>query len=66
MNNKPIIVALAVCAIVDLIVFIYLLISSFQNPVVSKDVVHSAFFTGTAFFCLVGVILAVQKKKNDK
>ena len=66
MKNKPIVIALAVCAVIDLIVFIYLLISSFSNPDVSKDVVHSAYFTGTAFLCLVGAILAFRKKKNGK
>ena len=47
MKNKPIIFALAVLAAIDLVVFIYLLISSLSNPDVSKDVIHSAFFTGT-------------------
>ena len=66
MKNKPIIVALAVFAAIDLVVFIYLLISSLSNPDVSKDVIHSAFFTGTMLLGLVGAILAFRKKDNIK
>ena len=66
MKNKPIIIALAVCAAIDLVVFIYLLISSLSNPDVSKDVIHSAFFTGTMLLGLVGAILAFRKKDNIK
>ena len=66
MKNKPIIIALAVCAAIDLIVFVYLLISSLSNPEVSKDVIHSAFFTGTMLLGLVGAILAFRKKDNIK
>jgi hypothetical protein len=62
MKNKPIIIALAVCAAIDLIVFVYLLISSLSNPEVSKDVIHSAFFTGTMLLGLVAAILAFRKK----
>ena len=66
MKNKSIIIALAVCAAIDLVVFIYLLISSLSNPDVSKDVIHSAFFTGTMLLGLVGVILAFRKKNSIK
>ncbi len=66
MKNKPIIIALAVCAAIDLVVFIYLLISSLSNPDVSKDVIHSAFFTGTMLLGLVGAILAFRKKNDHK
>ena len=66
MKNKPIIIVLAVLAATDLIVFIYLLISSFSNPDVSKEVIHSAFFTGTMLLALVSAILAFRKKKNNK
>ena len=66
MKNKPIIIALAVCAAIDLVVFIYLLISSLSNPDVSKDVIHSAFFTGTMLLGLVGAIFAFRKKDNNK
>ena len=62
MKNKPIIVALAVFAAIDLVVFIYLLISSLSNPDVSKDVMHSAFFTGTMLLALVATIFAFRKK----
>ena len=66
MKNKPIIIALAVLAAIDLVVFIYLLISSLSNPDVSKDVIHSAFFTGTMLLGLVGAILAFRKKSSHK
>ena len=66
MKNKPIIIALAVLAAIDLVVFIYLLISSLSNPEVSKDVIHSAFFTGTMLLGLVGAILAFRKKNAHK
>ena len=66
MKNKPIIIALAVCAAIDLVVFIYLLISSLSNPDVSKDVIHSAFFTGTMLLALAGTILAFRKRNNSK
>lgn len=65
MKNKPIIIALAVLAAIDLVVFIYLLISSLSNPDVSKDVIHSAFFTGTMLLGLVGAILAFRRKKDQ-
>ena len=64
MKNKPIIIALAILAAIDLVVFIYLLISSFSNPDVSKDVIHSAFFTGTLLLALVAAILAFRRKKD--
>lgn len=66
MENKPIIIALAVCAAIDLVVFIFLLISSLSNPDVPKDVIHSAFFTGTMLLGLVGAILAFRKKNRRK
>ena len=66
MKNKPIIIALAVLAAIDLVVFVYLLISSLSNPDVSKDVIHSAFFTGTMLLGLVGAILAFRKKSSHK
>ena len=65
MKNKPLIIALAVLAAIDLVVFIYLLISSFSNPDVSKDVIHSAFFTGTILLALVAAILAFRRKKDQ-
>jgi DMSO/TMAO reductase YedYZ heme-binding membrane subunit len=65
MKNKPIIIALAILAAIDLVVFIYLLISSFSNPDVSKDVIHSAFFTGTILLALVAAILACRRKKDQ-
>ena len=65
MKNKPIIIALAILAAIDLVVFIYLLISSFSNPDVSKDVIHSAFFTGTILLALVAAILAFRRKKDQ-
>jgi len=64
MKNKPIIIALAILAAIDLVVFIYLLISSLSNPDVSKDVIHSAFFTGTMLLCLVAAILAFRKNSR--
>ena len=64
MKNKPIIIALAVLAAIDLVVFVYLLISSLSNPDVSKDVIHSAFFTGTMLLGLVGAILAFRKNSR--
>lgn len=64
MKNKPIIIALAVLATINLVVFIYLLVSSLSNPDVSKDVVHSAFFTGTMLLALVATILSFRKKKK--
>ena len=66
MKNKPIIIALAVLAAIDLVVFVYLLISSLSNLDVSKDVIHSAFFTGTMLLGLVGAILAFRKKSSHK
>ena len=66
MKNKPIIIALAVLAAIDLVVFVYLLISSLSNPDVSKDVIHSAFFTGTMLLGLVAAILAFRKNNNNK
>ena len=66
MKNRPIIIALAVLAAIDLVVFVYLLISSLSNPDVSKDVIHSAFFTGTMLLGLVGAILAFRKKSSHK
>ena len=66
MKNKPIIIALAVLAAIDLIVFVYLLISSLSNPDVSKDVIHSALFTGTMLLALVAAILAFRKNNNNK
>lgn len=66
MKNKPIIIALAVLATIDLVVFIYLLVSSLSNPDVSKDVIHSAFFTGTMLLALVATILSFRKKKKSK
>lgn len=66
MRNKPIIIALAACVVIDLVVFLYLLISLLLNPEVSKDVIHSAFFTGTILLCLVGAILAFRKKYTGK
>ena len=66
MKNKPIIIAFAVLAAIDLVVFVYLLISSLSNPDVSKDVIHSAFFTGTMLLGLVGAILAFRKKSSHK
>ena len=65
MKNKPIIIALAVCAAIDLVVFIYLL-TSLSNPDVSKDVIHSAFFTGTMLIALVSTILAFRKRNDSK
>ena len=64
MKNKPIIIALAVLATINLVVFIYLLVSSLSNPDVSKDVIHSAFFTGTMLLALVATILSFRKKKK--
>ena len=64
MKNKPIIIALAILAAIDLVVFIYLLISSLSNPDVSKDVIHSAFFTVTMLLCLVAAILAFRKNSR--
>ena len=64
MKNKSIIIALAVLAAIDLVVFIYLLISSLSKPDVSKDVIHSAFFTGTMLLGLVAAILAFRRKKD--
>ena len=66
MKNKPIIIALAVLAAIDLVVFVYLLISSLSNSDVSKDVIHSAFFTGTMLLGLVCAILAFRKKSSHK
>ncbi|MBQ6176147.1 MAG: hypothetical protein IJK29_03010 [Bacteroidales bacterium] len=66
MKNKPIIFALAVLAAIDLVVFIYLLISSLSNPDVSKDAIHSAFFTGTMLLALVSTILAFRKRNDSK
>ena len=66
MKNKPIIIALAVLATINLVVFIYLLVSSLSNPDVSKDVIHSAFFTGTMLLALVVTILSFRKKKKSK
>lgn len=66
MKNKAIIIALAVLAAIDLVVFVYLLISSLSNPDVSKDVIHSAIFTGTMLLGLVGAILAIRKKNICK
>ena len=66
MKNKPIIIALAVLATINLVVFIYLLVSSLSNPDVSKDVIHSAFFTGTMLLALVATILSFRKKKKSK
>ena len=65
MKNKSIIIAFAVLAAIELIVFVYLLISSLSNPDVSKDVIHSAFFTGTMLLGLVGAILAFRRKKDQ-
>ena len=65
MKNKPIIIALVVLAAIDMVVFMYLLISSLSNPDVSKDVIHSAFFTGTMLFALVAAILAFLRKKDQ-
>ena len=66
MKNKPIIIALAALAAIDLVVFVYLLISSLSNPDVSKDVIHSALFTGTMLLALVAAILAFRKNNNNK
>ena len=66
MKNRPIIIALAVLAAIDLVVFVYLLISSLSNPDVSKDVIHAAFFTGTMLLGLVGAVLAFRKKSSHK
>ena len=65
MKNKSIIIALAVLAAIDLVVFIYLLISSLSKPDVLKDVIHSAFFTGTILLALVAAILAFRRKKDQ-